>query len=75
MARFHAPSIIFFDEFDALASNRDVTGESDASRRLKSEILQQIDGLMASLESQDNHVFVLGATNLPWYSEDQTLKI
>ncbi|ODM98925.1 Katanin p60 ATPase-containing subunit A-like 2 [Orchesella cincta] len=67
LSRYHAPSIVFFDEFDALASCRDSGGESDASRRLKSELLQQMDGLL----SQNGVggaplVFVLAATNIPW---------
>ncbi|OXA62388.1 hypothetical protein Fcan01_02823, partial [Folsomia candida] len=65
LARYHAPSTIFFDEFDALASNRDTSSESDASRRLKSELLQQMDGLLTNCESQPP-VFILAATNLPW---------
>jgi katanin p60 ATPase-containing subunit A1 len=70
LARYHAPSTIFFDEFDALGSKRD-TGESDAARRLKSEILQQMDGVLAETFSSDQKtehrpVFILAATNLPW---------
>jgi katanin p60 ATPase-containing subunit A1 len=66
LAKYHAPSTIFFDEFDALASSRDSAGESDASRRLKSELLQQMDGLLSVGQSQFP-VFVLAATNLPWW--------
>lgn len=65
LAKYHAPSTIFFDEFDALGSCRDSSGESDASRRLKSELLQQMDGLL-SMKDQCP-VFVLAATNIPWY--------
>ncbi|CAG7816805.1 unnamed protein product [Allacma fusca] len=71
LARYHAPSTIFLDEFDALGSKRD-TGESDAARRLKSEILQQMDGVLVETFSKDQQqrdhhpVFILAATNLPW---------
>ncbi|CAL8087229.1 unnamed protein product [Orchesella dallaii] len=67
LSKYHSPSIIFFDEFDALASCRDSGGESDATRRLKSELLQQMDGLL-SQNAKDGGalVFVLAATNIPW---------
>ncbi|KAK9506459.1 hypothetical protein O3M35_008396 [Rhynocoris fuscipes] len=62
LARHQAPSTIFIDELDSLASKRDCPNEHEASRRLKSELLVQLDGI---LQGNDN-VFFLTTSNLPW---------
>ncbi|EKX33345.1 vacuolar protein sorting protein 4 [Guillardia theta CCMP2712] len=60
-AREQKPSIIFIDEIDSIATSRN-DSDSESGRRIKTELLVQMDGLGNSLEG----LLVLCATNLPW---------
>ena len=58
-ARKNAPSIIFFDEMDALAPKRaNVVG--DVEKRVVAQLLALMDGLVSRGE-----VVIIGATNMP----------
>lgn len=70
MARKCAPSCIFLDEIDSLMGQRGNSNEHEGSRRMKTEILIQMDGLQRS----DDVVFVLAASNLPWELDNAMMR-
>lgn len=61
MARRSTPSVLFFDELDAIGHSRMNLGRS-AARNVVAQLLSELDGVEASNEG----IFVIGATNQPW---------
>lgn len=64
-ARGHAPSILFFDEVDALGAKRSDMRQS-SGRQLINQFLSELDGAKSSNEG----VLVLAATNAPWHLDN-----
>jgi SpoVK/Ycf46/Vps4 family AAA+-type ATPase len=60
-ARRTAPSVLFFDELEALAGKRQYSTDS-AAGRLVSQFLSAMDGFGAN----NGEVLILAATNVPW---------
>ena len=65
-ARMASPSIIFFDEMDAIASQRG-SGDSTSSSRMLSQLLTELDGISSggTKNGKAPRVIVVGATNRP----------
>ena len=64
-ARKNTPTVIFFDEVDALGASRtDMRGS--AGKNVINQFLQELDGLNAS----NDGILVLGATNAPWHIDN-----
>lgn len=61
-ARRNKPCVLFFDEIDALGASRSDMKNS-GSRHLINQFLQELDGM----ESDNDGILVLGATNAPWH--------
>jgi SpoVK/Ycf46/Vps4 family AAA+-type ATPase len=63
-ARDTSPSVVFLDEFESLAGQRDAS-DSGAERRILSTLLSELDG-MDSKGRHDIYVLTIAATNRPW---------
>jgi transitional endoplasmic reticulum ATPase len=61
-ARGNTPSVLFFDEVDALGGRRSDMS-SGAGRQLINQFLAELDGA----ENSNDGVLVLAATNAPWH--------
>ncbi|MDH5179684.1 MAG: AAA family ATPase [Gammaproteobacteria bacterium] len=60
-ARRKAPTVLFFDEIDALGQKRSHLKHS-GGRTIVNQLLSEMD----SIGSDNKHVFILAATNHPW---------
>ncbi|GMH88806.1 hypothetical protein TrST_g6218 [Triparma strigata] len=74
VAETYAPSVVFMDEVDSVLSRRKSTGEHEASRRMKTEFLVQIDGVNSAENDPDRNVLCIACTNLPWELDDAVLR-
>lgn len=61
-ARAESPCVLFIDELDALGGSRHNMRQHH-DRMLVNQLLLELDGL----SSFNEHVFIIGATNTPWY--------
>lgn len=61
VAAYRQPSVVFIDEVDSLLCQRSGE-ENEASRRMKTEFMVQLDGAGTS---QSDRVVIVGATNRP----------
>ncbi|MBN2420381.1 MAG: ATP-binding protein [Deltaproteobacteria bacterium] len=60
-ARQDGPSVVFFDEIEAIGGKRQYTREGTSSK-LVSQFLSEMDGFA----NNNKDVLILGATNVPW---------
>jgi len=63
LSRIKAPSLVFIDEIDSVATKRGGGSESGGERRVKTQLLSEIQGIKST---EDKPLLVLGATNRPW---------
>ena len=63
VARIKAPSLIFMDEIDSVATKRGSGHEGGGERRVKTQLLSEIQGVKSGSKKP---LLVLGATNRPW---------
>jgi vacuolar protein-sorting-associated protein 4 len=72
VARIKAPSLIFMDEIDSVATRRGEGHEGGGERRVKTQLLSEIQGVKSR---GDKPLLVLGATNRPWDIDTAIFKI
>lgn len=70
VARAIQPTVLFIDEIDSILTSRG-SNEQESSRRLKTEMLVQMDGIRSSNEDR---LLVIAATNRPEELDDAVLR-
>ncbi|MDA8144404.1 MAG: ATP-binding protein [Thermoplasmatales archaeon] len=70
LARETAPTVIFFDEIDALAPKRSRT-DSSVMKRAVPQLLAEMDGFN---RDRKNMVLIIGATNNPWDIDEALMR-
>lgn len=72
-ARLASPSVIFFDEVDAIASKR--SGNSSGGERLLSQLLTELDGIHSKEDAaKKRRVVIVCATNRPDLLDDALMR-
>jgi AAA+ superfamily predicted ATPase len=69
-ARSLAPAVLFLDEVDAIGGKRAQYSGSSGMRTVVNQLLQEMDGM----GSDNDGLFVLGATNHPWDVDSALLR-
>jgi SpoVK/Ycf46/Vps4 family AAA+-type ATPase len=62
VARQNTPTVLFFDEIDALGASRSDMKQS-SGRHLINQFLQELDGI----DANNDGILIIGATNTPWH--------
>ena len=70
IARNNSPTVIFFDEIDALAPKRSKT-DSSVMKRAVPQLLAEMDGFS---KDRKEMVLVIGATNNPWDIDEALIR-
>lgn len=69
-ARMCAPTVLFFDEIDALAPRRR-SSSSSVMKRAVPQLLAELGGIV---EKKERSVLIIGATNNPWDIDEAILR-